>query len=100
MAKITIDNSGERFGSKVSIADLAQFVPTIRDNHSNDLTIYQVESAMSDAYPFEIADWSYEYLTGYSATFKDGSIIHVGAWKDDFDALQDATGHKGGYRLY
>ena len=37
---------------------------------------------MSREWPWEIETWNYEYLTGYSAKFKDGSIIHIGAWAE------------------
>jgi hypothetical protein len=83
MAKITIDNSGNKWPGTVSIADLAQFTPLLVLNSSKDIDIYEVEDAMNKAWRFEIADFEYEYATGYSATFKDGSIIHIGAWKTE-----------------
>ncbi len=81
MAKIAVDNTGSAWPSAVTIADLARFTP-ILSRHSNDLNIYEVQWEMAKAWPFEIAVWSYEYCTGYSATFKDGSVIHIGAWAD------------------
>lgn len=81
MARISIDTTGEIYGSTVTIADLAQYTP-ILSRDSDCLTIYEVEEAMSREWPWEIETWEYEYLTGYSAKFKDGSIIHVGAWAE------------------
>lgn len=81
MAKITVDNSNNIYPGSVSIADLAQFLP-ILNNDSNWLDIYLVESAMSEAWPHEIERFEYEFATGYSAYFKDGTAIHIGAWND------------------
>jgi hypothetical protein len=81
MARVTVDNSRQIFGDKVTIADLAANTE-ILSRSSDDLDIYTVQRAMAREWKFEIADWEYEYLTGYSATFKDGSIIHVGAWAE------------------
>lgn len=81
MARVTIDNSKQIFDSKVTIADLAANTE-ILERDSDDLNIYAVQKAFDKEWKFEIADWDYEYLVGYSATFKDGSKIHVGAWAD------------------
>ena len=81
MAKVTVDNTKQIFDSKVTIADLARNTP-ILSRDSDCLNIYEVEEAMSQEWQFEIESWEYEYLTGYSAKFKDGSIIHVGAWAE------------------
>lgn len=81
MARVTVDNSKQLFGSKTTIADLAANTE-ILSRDSDDLDIYTVQRAMDREWRFEIQAWEYEYLTGYSATFKDGSVIHVGAWAD------------------
>lgn len=82
MARVTVDNSGNIWPeSKTTIADLAANTPILREP-SDELDIYQIEAAMKKEWWFEIANWEYEYCTGYSATFKDGSAIHIGAWAD------------------
>jgi hypothetical protein len=81
MARISIDTTGQIYRSTVTVADLAQYTP-ILSRDSDCLTIYEVEEAMSREWKWEIETWEYEYLTGYSATFKDGSIIHIGAWAE------------------
>jgi hypothetical protein len=81
-AHTVIDNSANIFPNTVSIADLAQFLPLFKENKSKDLNIYQVEQAMSEEYSFEIEKFEFEYATGYSAWFKDGSVLHVGASAD------------------
>lgn len=88
MARVVIDNTNNMYPGKISIADLAQYVPTVRDNKSDDLNIYQVEAAMKDAYPFEIERFEFEYATGYSAWFKDGSAIHISASAECDDPQQ------------
>ena len=82
MAKITIDNTGNKWPGTVSIADLAKNTEFLK-RHSDDFDIYEVQEAMDKEWRFEIADYEYEYGTGYSATFTDGSVIHVGAWKTE-----------------
>lgn len=77
MARISIDTTGEIYGATVTIADLAQYTP-ILSRDSDCLTIYEVEEAMSREWPWEIETWNYEYLTGYSAKFKDGSVTTLG----------------------
>lgn len=81
MARITVDNTNNMYPGKVSIADLAQFMPLFKKK-SDDLDIYEVEDMMSREYKFEIEKFEYEYCTGYTAFFKDGSILSVGAWAD------------------
>lgn len=81
MARVTVDNSKQLFGSTTTIADLAANTE-ILSRDSDDLDIYTVQKAMHREWRFEIEAWEYEYLTGYSATFKDGSVIHVSAWAD------------------
>lgn len=77
MARISIDTTGEIYGATVTIADLAQYTP-ILSRDSDCLTIYEVEEAMSREWQWEIETWNYEYLTGYSAKFKDGSVTTLG----------------------
>lgn len=86
MAKVTIDNSKERFGDKVTIADLAANSPWLAMD-SHDLNIYLVQMLMEMDWKFEIESYEYEICTGYSATFKDGSILHIGAWKNADDSF-------------
>lgn len=81
MAKITVDNSANMFPGTVSIADLARNTPFLKAS-SDDLNIYQVQHEMEKEWPFEIESFEFEYCTGYSATFKDGSRIHIGAWSE------------------
>lgn len=86
MAKVTVDNSGERFGDKTTIADLAANSPFLAlDSH--DLNIYLVEMLMGFEWKHEIESYEYEICTGYSATFKDGSKLYIGAWKDGDDSF-------------
>ena len=82
MAKVTVETAGNLYPGTVTIAELARHTP-ILERSSHDLDIYQVEEAMTEAWKWEIAEWSYEYATGYSATFKDGSEIHIGAWASE-----------------
>ena len=78
-ARIVIDNEANIYPGTVSIADLAQFMPLFKENKSEDLNIYQVEDAMSKEYRTEITKFEFEYGTGYSAWFQDGSVLHVSA---------------------
>lgn len=79
MAKITVVTEGNIFPGTVTIAELARNTDGL-ERRSQDLDIYEVEEIMTKAWKWEIAEWSYEYGSGYSATFKDGSEIHIGAW--------------------
>lgn len=87
MAKVTVNNKSERFGDKVSIADLAANTPFLLALDSDDLNIYLVEMLMTFEWQHEIESHEYEICHGYSATFKDGSQIHIGAWKDADDSF-------------
>lgn len=80
MARITVDNSGEIFGSTVTLADLAQH--SFQEMRSDIVSIYYIDGILSVDWRDELQSVEMEYLTGVSATFKDGSIIHVGAWAD------------------
>lgn len=88
MARTVVDNSKNIYPDTVSIADLAQFLPLFKENKSEDLNIYQVEQAMSEEYSYEIERFEFEYATGYSAYFKDGSVLHVSASADCDDPSQ------------
>jgi hypothetical protein len=85
MARVTVNNDGNIFFKQgefnVTIADLAALLPILK-RHSNTLNIYEVQAAFEADWKHEIAEWEYEYATGYTARFKDGSAISVGAWAD------------------
>jgi hypothetical protein len=78
--KITIDTKDEKFGAEVSIAHLA--ANTFRNSSftSKDCDIYQAEALVQADWKPEIENIDMEYATGISVTFKDGSVLHVGAW--------------------
>lgn len=78
--KHVVDNAAERFGSKVSLANLAAF--TFEGCDSDRLNIYQADSMLARDWPFEVDSIEMEYALGVSATFKDGSRLHVSAWGD------------------
>lgn len=78
MLKLAVDNSGEKFGDKVSIADLAVF--SFNDRDSDAMHIYQADHILQRDWRDEIAAVDMEYLVGVSATFKDGSALRVSAW--------------------
>lgn len=82
MARVSVDNSGEIFGSKCSIADLAQYFPIARDNHSRDLNVYEVAAAYEREYKHELRESVMEYPTGCGFYFRDGSVLHVAAWAE------------------
>lgn len=82
MAKITVDNSAEKFGSKTSIADLAR---NAFPESSDGLHIYAVANRLEADWKFELDTLEMEYATGVQARFKDGSSISVGAWADCCD---------------
>ena len=83
MARVSVDNSGELFGAKTSIADLAQYLPIARDKPSNALNVYEVFAAFEAEYKHELKEGAseMEYPTGCKFVFRDGSILHVAAWK-------------------
>lgn len=80
---LSIDNSAERFGAITSIADLASF--TFNGEDSQKLHIYRADKLLSTHWRDEIAAVEMEYATGVSATFKDGSKLHVAAWGECCD---------------
>jgi hypothetical protein len=84
MAKITVVNDGNIFPGTVSIADLAANTEFLKESSKN-MTIYYVEYMMRQEWKWEIESFDYEYATGYSAKFKDGSEIHIGAWSEGED---------------
>ena len=83
MLKITVDNSNEKFGDKVSIADLAQYSFNGEDSHA--MHIYRADAILERDWRFQLLEVDMEYVTGVAATFKDGSKLHVGAWADCCD---------------
>lgn len=81
MVHHTIDNSSEIFGDKVSIADIA--VHSFRDCDSDAMHIYQAAAILEKDWLNELAvPVEMEYGLAVSATFKDGSKLHVSAWAD------------------
>lgn len=78
MAKITVDNSGNTMGGEVTIADLARF--SFETFDSRLVSIYFLDGILDTDWPFEVERREYEYATGLSAFFKDGTAIHVAAW--------------------
>lgn len=78
MARTNIDTSGERFGSPVTIAHLAEH--SFDGLSSNTLNIYQVDAILSTDWKFELENVELEYALGAIATFKDGSKLSVSAW--------------------
>lgn len=79
MAHIRINNKNERFGSAVSIADLAQYAEIFKKD-SDDLHIYEIEEYMSKEYKHELEHFEYEFGSHYHCRFKDGSEMSVGAY--------------------
>lgn len=80
MARVIIDNSKEKFGSHVSIANLAAF--SFHGLFSDDINIYAAADIVRRDWPFEVADIEMEYATGICVTFNDGSCLAVGAWAE------------------
>jgi hypothetical protein len=79
--KIEIDNSSEIFGSKTSIADLAQFSNAIKNFGSMDVdsdifNIYVYERIVRE-YKFELTDSQIFECDRFVLTFKDGSKLTV-----------------------
>lgn len=83
MLQISTDNSGNTMGGKVTLADLATF--SFNDCDSQTMDIYHADAILRRDWPFELADVQMEYALGVSATFKDGTILHVAAWADCCD---------------
>ena len=84
-AFIQVDRSAERFGSAVSIADLA--VHSFPGHQSAFVHIYEVWEVLERDWRFELDRdaSSMEYATGVSARFRDGSVLHISAWADCCD---------------
>jgi hypothetical protein len=83
MLQISTDNSGNTMGGKVTIADLAQF--SFNDRDSQTMNIYQADEILRRDWRDELAAVEMEYALGVSATFKDGTKLHVAAWADCCD---------------
>lgn len=83
MARVTIDNSGNKWPGSVTIADIAANTPLIRDRQSSEISVYDVEDALLAEWKFEIEPGTMEseFPNWCRVTFKDGSTIQVGAWK-------------------
>lgn len=92
MARVRIDNSKNLWPGTVTIADLAANTAILKRD-SDLLSIYEVQEAFEEEWKFEVEAWEYEYGTGYSARFKDGSVINVGAYwtqpRDEEDQFDD-----------
>lgn len=80
MLKITVDNAGDIFASKTTIADLAQFSFTGCD--SDEMNVYQADAILTRDWRDELADVELENGMATRAKFKDGSAITVCAWAD------------------
>lgn len=81
MVRHTIDNSGQIFGDAVTLADLA--ANSFRDWDSDALHIYRAAEIIEKDWTPELsAPVEMEHALGISATFKDGSKLHVSAWAD------------------
>ena len=77
--KFGIDMTGEKFGAKVSIAQLA--INSFAGIDSDDLIIYHAQRIVDRHWAWELEDFEYEYGLSYTATFKDGSKLVVCAWR-------------------
>lgn len=77
---VIVDNSGEIFGDKVSIADLAQY--SFKNESKDTLHIYRADQILSRDWRDELVSVEMEYALGVSATFKDGSVLRIGAPAD------------------
>lgn len=80
MLNIHIDNSGDIFASRTTIADLAQFSFTGCD--SDEMNVYQVDAILTRDWRDELADVELENGMATRAKFKDGSALSVSAWAD------------------
>jgi hypothetical protein len=82
MARTQVDVSTEIFGSATSIAHLAQFAFDRED--SRDMTVEYAMRLIQKDWPFEIdhSKTEIECGVGIRVAFKDGSVLHVGAWAD------------------
>jgi hypothetical protein len=77
-----IDVTNEQFGSATTIAHLA--INSFDAGwDSETLDIYTAARIVDRDWYWELQDFEYEYLSYYTATFKDGSRLTVCAWADD-----------------
>ncbi|MDE2563014.1 MAG: hypothetical protein KGL48_12285 [Sphingomonadales bacterium] len=78
-ACLQIDRRAEKFGSAVTIADLAAH--SFPDHRSAFANIHDVWEVLERDWSFEIdRDKSeMEYATGVTAHFRDGSVLYIGA---------------------
>lgn len=85
MMNLSIDTSGEIFGSAVTIAHLAQF--SFSDQESEHLTVYEVAAILARDWRWEMEPGSLELEngTGTRVRFKDGSALSVSAWAECCD---------------
>lgn len=81
-ARLVVDRSAELFGSNVTIADLAAHSFPAFDSQS--VHIYEVWDVLERDWRDELdrSGSTMEYALGVSARFRDGSILHIGAWAD------------------
>lgn len=84
-ARLTVDRSAEIFGAEVSIADLA--VHSFTGLASETANIYDVWRILTEDWRDELdtSRSELEYACGVSARFRDGSVLHIGAWADCCD---------------
>ncbi|QNH71555.1 hypothetical protein PP938_gp015 [Rhizobium phage AF3] len=79
--KVEIDNSAEIFGSKTSIADLAQFHNAIKNfgtmEVDTDIFNIYVYERMVREYKFELKEHSIFECDRFVLVFKDGSKLTV-----------------------
>lgn len=75
---IFVDNSGERFGADVSIADLAAFTFTERrPAGQHRLCAAAAFALVRHAWPFEVESILSENGKGIDVLFRDGSNLQV-----------------------
>lgn len=81
-ACLVVDRSAELFGSNVTIADLA--VHSFPAFDSQSVHIYEVWDVLEPDWRDELdrSGSTMEYACRVSARFRDGSILHIGAWAD------------------
>lgn len=84
-ARLVVDRSSGHFGSNVTIADLA--IHSFPGLESHGAHIYEVWEVLERDWCEELdrSGSSMEYCTGVSARFRDGSVLHIGAWADCCD---------------
>lgn len=83
MARCFVDRSGEKFGSKTTIADLAQFTFDDSDD-PEQMTVEATYNRLMADWRFEIEPMMSELECGIGVrvVFKDGSQLNVSAWAD------------------